>query len=238
MTSRDKYFRVGGSVMSDLSRRSFFGVSAGALATVHGIGGAFAAACVTGPYPTFLPNRLTVDCASKKNFQLFRQNSEYMGLAGTVSMTLVRGKLGTYEAGNMFLFPWLKPKGLALGTAKVWPALAPTSATAVVQASPIRGAALPQDEFFCTSVLQAPTTMFIGFAADVPFNALEAKLGLYTNVTKLADGKPLGIDWASSNLNHLWFGGNRAIPNTDACYGSVWRKLILDGFNQASVASC
>jgi hypothetical protein len=224
--------------MSDLSRRRFFGASVGALAMLRDPGSASAQQCVTGPFPSFLPNRLTVDCASKRNFQLFRQNTDYMGLVGVVSMTFVRGKLGSYEAGNLFLFPWLKPKGLALGAGKVWPAVAPTNAMNVVQASPIRGGTLPPDEYFCNAVLQAATTMFIGFVADEPFSALEAKLGLYTNIGKLADGKPLGVDWASSNLNHPWFGGSRAIPNTMPCYGAVWRKLIIDGLNQASAATC
>ena len=97
---------------------------------------AIAAQCVSGPLPAFLPNMLTVDCASRRNFQLFRQNSAYLGLAGVVSMSFVRGKLGSYEAGNLFLFPWLKPKGQALGAGKVWNSVVPTSATAVRAGKP------------------------------------------------------------------------------------------------------
>src|ERR1700736_1355067 len=67
--------------------------------------------CITAPLPAFLPNRLTVDCASARNFRAFRQNPDYLGLAGTVSMSFVRGQFGTYQAGNLFLYPWLKPKG-------------------------------------------------------------------------------------------------------------------------------
>jgi hypothetical protein len=223
--------------MRDFNRRAFLGVTAGLFTAGLQQTSALAQACVTGPFPSFLPNRLTVDCASRRNFQAFRSNSDYLGLAGAVSMTFVRGKLGTYEAGNLFLFPWLKPKGLALGAGRVWPVVAPAGATNVVQASPLSGSTLPVDELFCISVLQAPTNAFIGFRADAPFDPLSAKLGLYTNVGKLADGKGIGIDWASSNLNHLWFGGSRAIPNTTPCYGSFWRKLIMDGLNQAAAGT-
>jgi hypothetical protein len=226
-------------VMNRYNRRVFLGMSAGALAVTMPDRGALAAIqCVTGSYPGFLPTRLSVDCASKQNFRLFRQNADYMGLAGAVSMTFVRGKLGSYDAGNLFLFPWLKPKGLAFGAAKAWNAVMPTNATTVRAAAPIPGSNLPQDEYFCNVVLQAPSSMFIGFAADVPFSSLEAKLGLYSNVDKLADGKPLGIDWASSNLNNPWFGGSRAIPDTEDCNGAAWRKLIIDGLNQASASAC
>ena len=193
---------------------------------------AIAAQCVSGGLPAFLPNMLTVDCASRRNFQLFRQNSGHLGLAGVVSMSFVRGKFGSYEAGNLFLFPWLKPKGQALGAGKVWNSVVPTSATAVRAASPIPGSTLPLDEYFCNFVLQAtPLNTFIGFAVDVPFGKLDAKLGLYSNIDKLADGKPVGIDWASSNLNDQWFGGDRQIPATAACNGSAWRQLIANGLN-------
>lgn len=224
--------------MHGFNRRAFLGVTAGLFTAVVQQKSALAQACVTAPFPAFLPNRLTVDCASKRNFQAFRRNAEYLGLAGVVSMTFVRGKPASYEAGNLFLFPWLKPKGKALGPGRVWPVVAPTGASTFVQASPLSGSTLPVSELFCTSVLQAPANAFIGFCADAPFDRLSAKIGLYTNVDKLADGKGIGIDWASSNLNHPWFGGSRAIPDTAACYGNAWRKLIVDGLNQASADAC
>lgn len=226
--------------MKMMSRRAMLGMSAvsvGAAALLQNPVRAFAAQCVTGPYPAFLPNMLTVDCASRRNFQLFRQNSQYLGLAGAVSMNFVRGKIGTYEAGNLFLFPWLKPKGLALGAGRVWNSVAPTSATAFRQASPIPNSTLPLDDYFCNVVLQAPPATFIGFAVDEPFSALEVKIGLYSNA-KLSDGKPVGIDWASSNLNHPWFGGNRQIPASDTCNGNAWRQLIANGVDLASRQSC
>lgn len=215
-----------------LDRRTFL-VSAGAFAFIQQPASAIAQTC-TGNLPSFLPNYLTVDCASKRNFALFRQNTDYLGLTGLVSMTFVRGKLGSYEAGNLFLFPWLKPKGQALGQGKVWGSVVPTSATLFKAASPIPGPALPPDDYFCNFVLQAPPPSFIGFGVNAPFDKLEAKLGLYSNVDKLADGKPVGIDWASSNLNHPWFGGSRQIPGAATCNGAAWRKLIAEGLNQAS----
>jgi hypothetical protein len=219
------------------TRRVFLGMSGVACAMLHRPAAALAQQCVSGYYPSFLPTRLTVDCASKRNFRLFRQYPTYLGLSGVVSMTAARGKLGSYPAGNLFLFPWLKPAGAAL-RGKVWGACVPTSTTAYNTVNPIPNATLPLDEYFCNVVLQASADMFIGFAADVPFSSLEARLGLYGNVDRLPDGKPVGIDWASSNLNNPWFGGNRQIPSTATCNGAAWRKLIVDGLGQASIGAC
>jgi hypothetical protein len=223
--------------MTTLSRRAMLAMSAGAAALLQSPARAIAAQCITGFLPSFLPNMLTVDCASGRNFLLFRQNSSYLGLAGAVSMSFVRGKFGSYPAGNLFLFPWLKPKGVALGAGKIWNSFAPTSATAVKQASPIPNSALPLDEYLCRFVLQAPPESFIGFAVDEPYSTLEVKLGLYSNA-KLADGKPAGIDWASSNLNHPWFGGDHQIPATNTCNGQAWRQLIVNGLNSAARQAC
>src|SRR3982074_2687416 len=111
-------------MMSHPSRREFVALSIGGLSPLSFPTPATAATeaprqCVTGPLPGFLPNRLSVDCASKRNFQAFRRYADYLGLAGVVSMTVVRGNLGSYPAGNLFLFPWLKPKGQALR--RPWP---------------------------------------------------------------------------------------------------------------------
>ena len=224
--------------MGEFDRRTFLALSAGAVATLGNPASVLAQQCVTGAYPSFLPNSLTVDCASRKNFQLFRQNSAYVGLAGAVSMTTVRGKLGTYQAGNLFLFPWLKPKGVALGPGKAWGAVVPANATAYAQADPVPNSLLPQDEYFCRLVLQAPINAFIGFAVDEPFGLDDLRLGYHSNVAALTDRKPAGIMWASSNLNHPWFGGSRRIPSTDICNGAAWRKLIVNGLQQASVGAC
>jgi hypothetical protein len=222
--------------MSEISRRFVLGGSLGAVAAMQwpAIGSA-QTTCVTGALPTFLPNRLTVDCATRQNLRLFRDNATYLGLAGVVSMSVVSGRLGSYQAGNLFLFPWVKPRG---GQGRSWKAAAPVSATKSVQASPIPNAALPLDEYFCRLVLQAPWTSFIGFQVDQPYSKLDAQLAWFGNVDKLADGKGIGIDWTSSNLNHPWFGGSRFIPNTDTCNGRGWRQLIANALNDASTGLC
>jgi hypothetical protein len=224
-------------VLDHFSRRAFIGASLIAVGTLRQSVSAIAAPqCVTGSLPGFLPSRLTVDCASRMNFRLFRKNPTDLGLAGVVSMTFVRGKQGSYSAGNLFLFPWLKPKGSARNVA--WPSVAPTDATQFVQASPIPNESLPLDEYFCRIVLQAPWSNFIGFALDTPFEKGDAKSAWFSNVDKLADGGPVGINWTSSNLNRAWFGGSSWIPDTDTCNGMAWRKVIVDGLNQASVGAC
>ena len=72
----------------------------------------------------------------------------------------------------------------------------------------------------------------------MPFKQGREKLAWVSNVDKLADGAPAGINWTSSNLNRTWFGGSSCIPGTDTCNGKAWRKIIVDGLNQASVAAC
>ena len=225
--------------MDSFTRRGFLASSIVTAATLRQSAAAAASAqCVTGALPGFLPTRLTVDCASQRNFQLFRQNTAYLGLTGVVSMSFVQGKFGGYSAGNLFLFPWLKPKGRALGPAKAWGAMMPISATQSTSASPIPIATLPLDEYFCRIVLQAPWQSFIGVAIDEPFHKHQTKLAWFSNVDKLADGKGVGIEWSSANLNRPWFGGSGYIPATDDCGGNAWRQVIVDGLNQASAAAC
>ena len=81
--------------MYNLDRRTFLGASASALAVLRYPEPAMTqTACVSGNLPAFQPARLTVDCASRRNFQNFRKNAIYMGLTGVVSMTFVQGKWG------------------------------------------------------------------------------------------------------------------------------------------------
>lgn len=221
--------------MTGYNRRTIVGMSVGGLAALAMPPSVAAAAqCVTGGLPSFLPNSLTVDCASKRNFRAFRQYPDYLGLAGVVSMTFVRGKYGSYQAGNLSVFPWIKPKGQG----RTFAAALPTDATAFLNASPIPNATLPLDEYFCRYLLQVPWTSFIGFLIDQPYNTSDSKLAWFSNVDKLSDGAGVGIDWTSSNLNNPWFGGSRFIPNTDACDGKTWRSLIVSALNQASVGAC
>src|SRR3954466_2209941 len=99
--------------MTRFDRRAFFGMSVGAVSLLRNPLSASAQtpACVPGGMAQFLPVRLNVDCASRRNLQLFRNNTDDVGLAGVVSMSFVRGKIGSYAAGSMMVFPWLKPKG-------------------------------------------------------------------------------------------------------------------------------
>jgi hypothetical protein len=191
---------------------------------------------VSGGLPGFLPNSLSVDCASRQNFNLFRKNTDYLGLAGVVSMASISGGLGSYQAGSLFVFPWLKPKGRA--SERTWAALLPINGVRSVSAKPIPDATLPVDEYFCSFRLQAPSSKFIGFQVDVPYSAVEGRFDWFTNVDKLADGDGVGIDWTSSNLNDRWFDGSRFIPDEDQCNGSAWRKLIVDGLSKAAAGLC
>ena len=222
--------------MSGFDRRAFLGMSVGAVSVLRRPVSAAAQtpACVPGGMAQFLPARLNVDCASRRNFQLFRNNPADLGLAGVVSMSFVRGKLGSYDAGSMMVFPWLKPKSKS---SAALPSVVPVNSNQFVPFGPIPGATLPVDEYFCNYRLQAPLAMFIGFQVDVPYSQFEARLDWFSNAT-LADGRDVGIDWTSSNLNHPWFGGSRTIPNKDTCNGAAWRKLIVDGLTQASTGLC
>jgi hypothetical protein len=221
--------------MADLSRRAFVATSIGGVAAItFPADVAMAAQCVTSGLPAFLPNSLTVDCASKRNFGVFRQYPDSVGLAGVVSMSFVRGKYGSYPAGNLFLFPWLKPKAKGQNL----PGYTPADLTQVVNASPIPNATLPVDECLCRNVLQAPWQSFIGFEVNKPYSAGDAQRDWFSNVDKLADGTGIGIDWTSSNLNNAWFGGSNSIPKSDTCNGNAWRQLIIAGLNQASTGTC
>lgn len=226
--------------MREPSRRSFVAMSLGGVSALCCARAAIAAGtqCVSSALPDFQPNRLTVDCASRRNFQAFRQNPDYLGLVGVVNMSFVRGGLGSYQAGSLFLFPWLKPKGQALGPRRTWPAVLPANATLYVNAAPIPNANLPLDEYYCRILLKAPWTLFIGFQIDQPFSGSDARLAWFTNLDKLADGQGVGVCWAGGNLNAAWFGGSSWIPNTDTCGGKAWRQVIIEAVNQASVGAC
>jgi len=219
--------------VSHYSRRAFVGASATALSAIALPSPVHAAAqCVTGLLPAFQPNLLTVDCASKRNFRYFRRYPDALGLAGVVSMSFVRGGLGTYSAGNLFLFPWCKKQNGNL------PAVMPLNATQFVNASPIPNATLPLDEYFLRLELKAPWTSFIGFLVDQPYSATDAQRDWRSNVDKLGNGGGVGINWGSQNLNGPWFGGSSWIPSTDTCGGKAWRKLIIAGLEQAAVGGC
>src|ERR1043165_62112 len=228
--------------MSSLDRRAFLAsagaVSLASVASCAAVSAASAQTCVTTALPPFLPNRLTVDCATRRNFAIWRKYAGYMGLAGCVSMTYIKGRYGAYPAGNLFLFPWLNKKGQTFPANTDWQTVMPLDPTRYVAAAPIPNWRLPLDEYFIRYRLEAPIQGFIGFRADMPFNLQDSRRPWFTNVDQLADGQPVGIAWTSSNLNGPWFAGSRWIPNTDSCHGNSWRKLIIDGINQASSGHC
>src|SRR5436305_11733611 len=155
--------------MMNLDRRAFLaGASALSFASLPKIAAA-QNACVTSGLPAFLPNRLTVDCATRRNFALYRKNAVYQGLTSVVSMNYVKGKYGEYPAGNLFLFPWLNARGVALGAAKDWQSVLPVSLTKYIAMGPIRGWTLPLDGYLCDFCMVAPWQSFIGFRVDAPF---------------------------------------------------------------------
>src|SRR3954471_17064336 len=170
--------------MNSFDRRVFLGVSVGAVSLLrHPLSAsAQTPACVPGGMAQFLPVRLNVDCASGRNFQLFRKYPNDLGLAGIVSMSFVRGNYGSYDAGSMIVFPWSKPKGVSRTGAVL-----PTSKTLFMASAPIPGPTLPLDEYLCNFRLQAPANMFIGFQVDALYTKLEGRFDWFTNV-KLADG--------------------------------------------------
>src|SRR5436305_4247390 len=224
--------------MQNPDRRAFM-ASVGAFSLLPVFGSEAAPVCVTSGLPRFAPNRLTVDCATRVNFANYRKNSAYQGLAGCVSMTYVTGRYGAFPAGNLFLFPWLNAAGMKFSAAKDWGAVMPISLDKSVRAAPIRGWTAPLDESFCRFVIEAPAASFIGFRVDAPFPGKDSPTRPWrTNVSKLADGAPIGIEWTSANLNRQWFGGSQWIPPTNDCQGDAWRALIIDGLTQASVGHC
>jgi hypothetical protein len=217
--------------MATVSRRTFVTGSASAAGAFAFLPTTVLAApqCVS----SYLPARLTVDCASRQNFQIFRQYSAYVGLAGIVSMTAIVSKVGRYPAGNLFLFPCLKVKGRA----PVFKAYFPTSTAASNTTAPgLWGA--PRDEYLCRTVLQAAPASFIGVEIDVPFGTDRASTPRFSNIAGLPDGQPLGINWTSSTLNHRHFAGSRLIPANGVCSGETWRKLIIDGLKLAAGGVC
>jgi len=229
--------------MGNLNRRAIVvGASAGSLAALclpRFATTARAAAppqCAPPGLAPFLPSHLTVDCASRRNFRAFREYPDYLGLAAVVSMTTVRTKFGTLPAGNLSLFPYLKPKGQA-ARGKIWPVAVPASAMLFVSGSPMPGATLPPDEYFLRYVLQAPWQSFIGFLVDEAHSKPQAQMAWFSNVD-LPDGETVGVDWTSPNLNNPWFDGSHSIPNTETCNGKAWRGIITDALETASAVAC
>jgi hypothetical protein len=219
--------------MSTLDRRAFLGVSLGGLAALGNEGTALAALQCA---PVGLPSRLAFDCSAGRNIRLFLNNASAFGLTGLVSMNNVKGALGSYAGGTMFLYPWLKSKNTGRTLAaqlRQYQAFLPGP----IAANPLPNMGIPLDEQFCTYGLQAPAQDFIGFSIDVPRVNHTLKLPWYSVASGVA-GYAVGIEWASANLNGRWFGGSRSIPTGNECNGQRWRALIVDAVRLASAKIC
>lgn len=233
---------TGVGTMSTLNRRAFMLASVAALSATTSIvraAPAPAPRCSSPSVPAaVVPNRLLVDCASRRNFRLFRANPDYVRLTGVVTLNVVQGKLGTYPAGLMMLFPQLTPKGVALGASRAWPSYITTGTNMQMsQVDAIRNLMLPPDDYFCRLVLQAPWTSMLGFSVDAPTTLQPGQTWL-AEVDALGDGKGVNIDWSSASLNAPWFAGRSWIPADRECDGKAWRRVIADGVSQASVGLC
>jgi hypothetical protein len=218
--------------MSTIDRRALLSASIGGLAVFGNRAALAALQCAQ----VGVPSRLTIDCSVARNLQLFLKRENLFGLTGLVSMAAVDGDLGSYAAGSLFVYPWLKSKnqGRALAAEmRQYQAFLPGP----IAANPLPNMGVPLDEQFCTYGLQAPPQDFIGFSIDVARTAHDPKLPWYSLVDGVG-GRTVGIDWASANLNGRWFGGNRAIPSGSECNGQHWRSLIVDGLRRASTMAC
>ena len=208
--------------MRSLSRRAFFGLSVGGLASLHGKGMALAALqsdAIGASSPA------TIEQANALNLRLFLQNKDTLGLTGLVSMRPVAGELGSYPAQTLILFPF-KLHDTSAGTIAYLP-----GRDGVIPIAATTTAGLPPDEYLSHYVLKAPWQNFISFTIGAPFMHDAQRRAWHSNVDNLG-GHSVGIGWTSSNLNHPWFAGSRWIP--DRGKGKYWRARIIEGVRQAS----
>jgi hypothetical protein len=213
--------------MSNLSRRSFIATSVGALALASDPLVAFACSESTS---AGLASRLNVAQSTRRNFRAFVQSEGALGLAGLVSMTTVKGELGTYDANALFLFPWVK----ANAPTRLPAAYLPVGNEEIAAATPFTPAGIALEEHLCRCVLQTPPESFIGFVIREPVAGYLAHYPWFTNVDDLA-GRSVGIHWTSGNLNPPWFAGSTWIP-PETSYGAYWRRRIVDGLRETSSA--
>ena len=144
-----------------------------------------------------------------------------------MAMRPVDGKLGSYPAGSLFLFPFNRD---ATSTSELAHLPGPDAARPLVKAAPMTTLGLPPDEFFCHYVLQAPWQSFISCTLDMPIAREIGAWPWHSNVE--IGGATIGVRWTSSNLNHPWFAGSRWIPESDD--GQIWRARIIDGVRRAA----
>jgi hypothetical protein len=225
--------------MCEISRRTFVAGS-GALALAAQPSWAWAEdtqQCAS----TYIPPYLTVNCAARKNYQVFRGSSERVHLAGLVSLVNFKGKYGQYNAGTLFLFPVLRP---AQQQPKPQPGVRVPEISGLIPGIGTDSVPMPplppgQDEEALLSTLapEGSRTRFLGFRVDVPANDGRSTLARFTE-GRLPDGKTIRIEWTVSGLNSPWFNGSPTIPHDSTCGGATWRKVIIEGLKQATTEAC
>jgi hypothetical protein len=228
----------GGYIMDRVSRRTFLGGS-GALAFAGRP--SWAAGTDRQCASAHVPPYLTVDCAARRNYQEFRKHSERIFLVGLVSLASFTGRYGQYGAGSLFLFPVLRPPHQQPAPAG---GAAPPAITGLIPqpaAAPVPQPAFPagHSEESLLALLEpkgAARSQFVGFLVDVPADDGRSGLSRFT-AGRLPDGKSVRIEWTVSNLNRPWF-GSPTIPHDGTCNGAAWRKVVVEGLKQATVARC
>jgi len=214
-----------GGVMKTPSRRAFLATSAGGFCAIHGANAALAALQI-GPIES--PVSLRISLANALNFRLFAQNRSTLGLSAVMAMRPVDGRLGSYPASSLFLFPFNRDATSARELAHL---PGPDAASPLIKTAAMTTLGLPPDEFFCHYVLKAPWQSFISCALEAPVAREIGTAPWHSNVE--IGGATIGVRWTSSNLNHPWFAGSRWIPESDD--GQIWRSRIIDGVRRAAV---
>jgi hypothetical protein len=207
------------------SRRGFLATSAGGYCAIYS-GNTALAALQIGSIES--PVSLRISLANALNFRLFAQNRSTLGLTAVMAMRPVDGRLGSYPASSLFLFPFNRDATSARELAHL---PGPEAASPLIKTAAMTTHGLPPDEFFCHYVLKAPWQSFISCTLDAPVVRDIGTSPWHGNVE--IGGTTIGIRWTSSNLNHPWFAGSRWIPESDD--GQVWRARIIDGVRRAAV---
>lgn len=210
-----------GAPMNTPSRREFLAISVGSFCAVDSAGAAQVA------FQVGTPVSARIIRANALNFQLFVQNRSTLGLTAIMAMRPVDGKLGSYPAGSMLLFPFNRDAASASERAFL---PGSSASTPLIASVPMMTLGLPPDEYFCHYVLKAPWQSFISCTLDQPIAREIGVWPWHSNV--LIGHETVGIRWTSSNLNGPWFAGSRWIPESDE--GNVLRTRIIDGVHRAA----
>ena len=209
--------------MFDLSRRTFFAISAGGVSALN-----------ADPSSALLIQRSTtsipsahLELANALNLRVFSASKGTLGLAGLMSMRAANGEFGRYDDASLLLFPF--KRGLANRDPPAFLAGSDTTRS-IIAAVAMDAGGLAADEYFCHFVLKAAPESFIGFELGTPFPRSASRWPWRSNVE--IGSNVVGMHWTSSNLNHPWFAGSRWIPDDE--YGRVWRSRIIEGLRRAA----